>query len=191
MSLAKRHWLLAGISLIALSACSVKVAQVDTARRLLPAGDEQRRLDNFAWAFTLAGAEYRLYATRIEGRNAYFTNDIGMSLVWDGESIIVLENLPGSFGRYESGREITAEGKEERWYARAGAPVQRARCAPLREWHLGQDRYGWRQECTAERDGLVLRSEHLLERDAQGLVRLIQAQIEPGGPLITLRRIRP
>ena len=191
MSLAKRHWLLAGISLIALSACSVKVAQVDTVRRFIPAGDEQRRLDNFAWAFTLAGTEYRLYATRIEGRNAYFTNDIGMNLVWDGESIIVLENLPGSFGRYESGREITAQGIEERWYARAGEPVQRARCSPMREWRLTDDRYGWRQECTTERDGVVLPAVHLLERDGRGLVRLIQAPIAPGGPLITLRRLNP
>jgi len=185
------RWALVAFFLVILGACSVNVTQVDTVRRFIPDGGEQQRLDNFAWSFTLAGTEYRLYATRIEGRNAYFTNDIGMNLVWDGESIIVLENLPGSFGRYESGREITVEGLEERWYARAGVAAQRAQCSPLREWRLTDDRYGWRQECSARRDGVVLPAVHLLERDSRGLVRLIQAPIAPGGPLMTLRRLKP
>ncbi len=179
------------VVLLTTSACAVKVAQIDTARRFLPASDTQRQLDRFAWSFSLSGTEYRVYADRIEGRNAYFTNEIGMRVVWDGESFIVIENLPGAFGRYESGREITSAGVEERWYARAGEPVQRARCSPLREWRLTADQYGWRQECSTEIEGQVVPAVHLLERDDAGLVRLIQAPISPGGPLITLRRLNP
>jgi hypothetical protein len=185
-----RVTLLAGV--LALSGCALNVPQVDTARRLLPFGNSsQQNLTKYAWSLSMGGAEYTVYALRTAGRRVYFSNDYGMSVVWDGDSIIIAENFPGQFGRYNSGREINAQGQDERWYEQEGRPSYRAICTPQQLWRLSADRYGVRQNCTAEIDGVAVSSTHLLEVDAKQTIREIQASVFPGGPKFVLRRLSP
>ena len=177
--------------LLALSGCRLNTPQVDTVRRWIPIGhDDQGALQAYAWSLSMAGTEYTVYAVRIWGRRVYFSNNYGMKLVWDGDSFISIENMPGGFGRYLSGREITPSGEEGRWYDQEGFPVRRATCTPPRAWRLSEDRYGWRQTCRAEVDGVSVSANHLVEFDAKGGIREIEASVFPGGPTIVLRRLK-
>ena len=171
-----------------LSGCAVRFAQLDTVQRFIPVGSPDPRLADYAWTISLNGVQYTVYPTRADGRRVSFVNGNGLRLDWDGESIIVLEGMPGAFGRYESGVEA-----DERWYARAGMPVVRAVCSPGITWRLSESRQGWRQECVtqsaAEQPAAAksLRSTHLVEFDAQGNITLIEASMSPGAALISLK----
>lgn len=180
------------VALLALTGCAFNVPQVDTARRLIPFGEtSQNKFAPFAWSMTMAGTQYTVYAVRAQGRRVYFSNDYGMNLVWDGDSFIILENMPGGFGRYLSGREITPEGQEGRWYDQEGFAVRRATCTPPRAWRLSADRFGWRQTCRSTIDGASVMANHLVEFDAKSSIREIEASVFPGGPTIVLRRLAP
>ncbi len=178
-------------SIIALGACTLNAPQVNTVRRLLPNFDQtdQKSIDRFAWSFSLAGTQYRVYAQRVQGRRVYFGNDFGMNIVWDGDSLIIVENIPGGFGNYGSGRVLNAEGQEERWYALASMPLHRARCEPPRAWRLSDDRFGWRQTCRGKVDGVSTTSSHVVEFDRFSRLREIEASAFPGGPRFVLRRL--
>ncbi len=177
---------------LTLAGCALNVPQVDTARRLLPLGNaSQQNLAQYSWSLSMGGTQYTVYAMRTAGRRVYFSNDYNMSVVWDGDSIIIAENFPGNFGRYKSGREINAQGQDERWYEQEGRPSYRAICTPQQLWRLNADRYGVRQNCTAEIDGVAVTSTHLLEVDAKQTIREIQASVFPGGPKFVLRRLSP
>jgi hypothetical protein len=179
-------------AVLVLAGCALNVPQVDTARRLLPFGSSaQQNMAQYAWSLSMGGTQYTVYAVRTWGRRVYFSNDYGMSLVWDGDSVIIAENFPGQFGRYNSGREINAQGQDERWYEQEGRPSYRALCTPQQLWRLSADRYGVRQNCTAEIDGVAVKSSHLVEVDAKQTIREIQASVFPGGPKFILRRLSP
>lgn len=173
--------------------CTVNAPQVATAKRLIPSFGQssQESLAPFAWSFSMAGTRYRIYAQRVQGRRVTFVNDYGMELVWDGDSLIIIEGIPGGFGPYRSGRELTASGEEERWYAMSSAPVHRARCMPPRLWRLSDDRYGWRQQCSGTVDGVSASADHVVEFDSQGRIREIEASVFPGGPRFVLKKIDP
>jgi len=180
------------IALITLSGCRLNTPQVDTVRRLLPLGEQgQESMKPYAWSLSMAGTQYTVYAALVWGRRVYFSNDYGMNLVWDGDSFITIENMPGGFGRYISGREITPEGKEGRWYDQEGFPVRRATCTPPRAWRLSEDRFGWRQTCRSTIDGVPVTANHLVEYDEKSTIREIEASVFPGGPTIVLRRVSP
>lgn len=191
MTKAQRRFI--GLALLAaLSGCAFNAPQADSLRRMLPFGkDEQVRLDPFAWSLSIGATEFRVYATRVQGRRVYFENDYGMKLVWDGDSLIIVENMPGAFGSYLSGREITSTGEEGRWYAREGFPVMRATCTPPRRWRLRDDRFGWRQDCRSTVDDVSVADSHLVEFDRDSRIRVIEAPIFPGGPRFELRRLEP
>ena len=106
-------------------------------------------------------------------------------------ALLAIENMPGGFGRYISGREITPEGKEGRWYDQEGFPVRRATCTPPRAWRLSEDRFGWRQNCRSTIDGVPVTANHLVEYDEKSTIREIEASVFPGGPTIVLRRVSP
>ena len=177
---------------LSLAGCAFNVPQVDTARRLLPFGDSaQNKFAPYAWSLSMAGTQYTVYAVRVWGRRVYFSNDYGMNLVWDGDSFIIIENMPGGLGRYLSGREITPEGQEGRWYDQEGFSVKRATCTPPRAWRLSEDRYGWRQTCRSIIDGVPVMANHLVEFDSAASIKEIEASVFPGGPMIVLRRLTP
>lgn len=179
-------------AVLSFSGCAFNVPQVETARRFLPFGDStQDKFAPYAWALSMAGTQYTVYAVRVWGRRVYFSNGYGMNLVWDGDSFISIENVPGGFGRYFSGREITPEGQEGRWYNQEGFPARRATCTPPRAWRLSEDRYGWRQTCRSEIDGVPVMATHLVEFDVSASIREIEASVFPGGPMIVLRRLKP
>lgn len=171
-----------------LTGCVGRVSQIETFKRLIPAVGNDARLEKqrqaYAWVLTFAGAEIVVYPVEAQGRNVIFANGNGLRLIWDGESIIIMEGLPGAFGRYESG----VEGAE-RWYARAGEPVIRASCTPRREWRLTTDRWGWRHDCAAQRQNVRLPSRHVVEYDRLGKIRLIDATIIPGLAPLRLQRV--
>jgi len=178
--------------LITVSGCRLNIPQVDTVRRLLPFGEQaQESMKPYAWSLSMAGTQYTVYAARVWGRRVYFSNDYGMSLVWDGDSFITIENVPGGFGRYISGREILGEGIEGRWYDQEGFSVRRATCTPPLGWRLSSDRFGWRQTCRSTIDGVPVMANHLVEFDASASIREIEASVFPGGPMIVLRRLTP
>lgn len=175
------------------SGCALNTPQVATVKRLIPTFGQtsQESLEPFAWSFSMAGTQYRVYAQKVQGRRVTFVNDFGMEVVWDGDSLIIIEGIPGGFGPYRSGRELNATGQEERWYAISSAPVHRARCTPPRLWRLSDDRYGWRQQCTGNIDGVSVTADHVVEFDRQGRTREIEASVFPGGPRFTLKKIDP
>lgn len=176
--------LLLGTFLV-ISACSVRMKQIDTVRRLLPSGSDTQALMSYAWTLTFNGTELVIFPVEAQGRQVLFASKNGLRLRWDGESIIVIEGLPGAFGRYESG--IEQDGKE-RWYAQEGRTVERARCAPRREWRLSDRQHGWRQDCLTNDRGQLLRSYHAVEFDVDNNIKLIEASSRPGGSLLSLSR---
>ena len=99
--------------------CALNTPQVATVKRLIPMFglSSQESFAPFAWSFSMAGTQYRVYAQKVQGRRVTFVNDYGMEVVWDGDSLIIIEGMPGGFGPYRSGRELNAAGQEERWYA--------------------------------------------------------------------------
>jgi len=178
------------VSFIALAGCAVNVPQFDTARRLSEVvKSKPGTLAPYAWSFSMAGTEYTVYAVRASGNLVYFKNDYGMTVVWDGDSFVSMDNIPGSFGRYLSGREIVAGSEEGRWYNQEGFPVRKAVCTPPSVWRFSHDRFGWRQSCRSKVDGVDVIAEHVVEFDAESSIRRIEASVFPGGPKIVLRRL--
>lgn len=183
-------FVLVATGLLMLPGCRLNTPQVDTVKRLLPFGNaKQKALDPFAWSFSVGGMQYRVYATTVRGNQVSFSNDFGMKILWDGDSFLSIENIPGGFGQYSSGREIDAKGQEGRWYVQQEAPVRRASCSPPRLWRLSDDRFGWRQNCRADIDGVRVSATHAVEFDSQSMVREIEASVFPGGPRFVLRRL--
>jgi hypothetical protein len=179
---------------VVLTGCSVRMNQLETAQRLVPAIQQSLRgsadaetAQAYAWEFSFNGGAFIVYPVEVEGRNVIFRNAGDLRIVWDGESLIVIENMPGAFGRYEQG--VEGEQWLDRWYARAGAPVLRMVCTPRRDWRLTEDRKGWRQECTGELEGRPVRGEHTVEFDGAGNIREIRSTLVPSvGPAV-LRRL--
>jgi len=171
---------------VSLTGCSLRMNQLETARRFLPTSADPR-LAAYAWELKFNGTSYLVYPVEARGRQVLFANGNGLRLTWDGESIILLEGVPGAFGRYESG--VEPDGRE-RWYAQAGFPIARAACTPQRQWRLTQARSGWRQECVSAPDQKSLLSQHLVELDEQGNITLIEASIRPGVKKFSLSRQR-
>ncbi len=185
-------WSLAVLSMLLLAGCKLVTPQTEAVKRLFSfKSSDQKALEAYAWSFSVGGAQYRLYAMKVEGRTVYFRNDFGMRVTWDGESFVSIENMPGGFGQYASGRELNSQGQEQRWYSQESFPVRRARCTPAAAWRLSSDRFGWRQTCRGEVDGVSVVSTHVVEYDGKSLVREIEASVFPGGPRFILRRLNP
>lgn len=175
-----------------LAGCTLGIPKPGALKSLWPfKSADQKALEAFAWSLSVAGTEYRVYAMKVEGRTVYFRNDFNMRLTWNGESFVSIENMPGGFGRYASGRELTAQGQEQRWYAQDAVPVRRARCTPAAAWRLSEDRFGWRQTCRGDVDGVSVESSHVVEYDSNSMIREIEASVFPGGPRLILRRLNP
>lgn len=178
------------VLLLVVAGCVFSVPQVDTIRRLSELNNKPPPdLAPYAWSISVAGTEYTVYAIRASGNRVFFRNDYGMNVVWDGDSFVLIENMPGNFGKYLSGREITAELEEGRWYSQEGVPVVKAVCTPPSAWHFSQDRFGWRQSCRSKADGVIAVAEHEVEFDAKSSIRRIEASIFPAGPKIVMRRL--
>lgn len=181
----RSHLTLISLLTLVLVGCTAQFKQVETVQRLIPRNDGRQQLAAYEWILSFNGTEFRVYPVEAAGRQITFASRGTLKLRWDGESIIVIEGLPGGFGRYESG--IEASGLE-RWYAQAGLPVVRASCSPRREWQLSKNRRGWRSECIAENSGRLLRAIHAVEFDGVGNITSIEASIVPGGSTFALRR---
>jgi hypothetical protein len=179
--------LLIGVTLA--SACSVRVNQIDTLRRLIPSiaglSADRSVLEQYEWSFEFGESRFAVYPVEAQGRNVVFASGFGLRLTWDGESIIIIDQMPGAFGRFESG----VEGGE-RWYAVPGQSVVRAECSPVRQWRLTVDRHGWRQECVAQRDGIDVATQHLVEFDQNNQIRQIETTVVPGMSPLRIRRLR-
>jgi hypothetical protein len=173
-------------SIILVAGCSAQFKQAETVQRLLPNTANAKELMAYAWTFSFNGTEIVVFPVEAQGRRVLFSGTDGLRLTWDGESIIVIEGMPGAFGRYESGVE---SGGKQRWYAQHGRPVERADCTPRREWRLSERQYGWRQECVSKSSVGPTRSYHSIELDKQGNIALIEASSRPGASAFYLRRM--
>lgn len=173
-------------ALMLIGGCSAQFKQAETAKRLLPDTANDEALMAYAWMFSFNGTEIVVFPVEAQGRRVLFSGADGLRLSWDGESIIVIEGMPGAFGRYESGIE---PGGNQRWYAQQGWPIERADCTPRREWRLSERQHGWRQECFSKPPTSGLRSSHSVELDAQGNITLIEASSRPGASNFSLRRL--
>ncbi len=172
--------------IILIAGCSAQFKQAETVQRLLPNKANAKDLMPYAWTFSFNGTEIVVFPVEAKGRRVLFSGADGLRLTWDGESIIVIEGMPGAFGRYQSGVEL---GGKQRWYAQHGWPVERAKCAPRREWSLSERQYGWRQECLAKFAARSLSASHSVEFDVRGNVTRIEATSRPGASPFLLRRL--
>ena len=195
------------LACVALAGCGpIKFNQLETAKRItqplvqplvgaVAPGQGQaspETLAQYEWRFIFNDTEFAVYPISQWGRRTIFGNADGLKLTWDGESLIIIEGMPGAFGYYEQGVEpgsVTTSGSR-RWFARAGWPVLYLDCVPMRDWRLTDDRYGWRQECEGELEGVRVRSMHSVERDRAGNIREIQATLWPTVRPMRLRRLR-
>ena len=184
-------WAMTLLASLGVSGCAVRMNQLESAKRIAPSlraafSDEGARAVEYAWEFSFNGAAFIVYPVEVQGRNVIFRNASELRLVWDGESLIVIENMPGSFGRYEQG----VEGAK-RWYARANMPVLYLDCTPRRDWRLRENQKGWRQECTGELEGRRVRAEHSVEFDQNDAIREIRSTLAPTVSPASLRRLSP
>jgi hypothetical protein len=170
------------LACIVLASCGVGFRQVGTVQQLLPS----REAPQYAWRLTFNGTETLVYPIIAEGRRVQFANRDGLRLHWDGETIYLIENLPGAFGTYRAG----VEG-EERWYDRDGAKTYRLVCTPPREWRVSDTLRDTRQECRGEAEGVPVIAQHTVTRDAMGQIRKIEATLIPRMAPVVLARLNP
>ena len=156
--------------LLALAGCGLAFRQAGTIQQMLPT----REAPQYAWRFTFNGTETLVYPIIAEGRRVQFANRDGLRLHWDGETIYLIEGLPGSFGAYRAG----VEGSE-RWYDRDGAKTYRLSCTPPREWRVSDASRGTRQECRGDAEGVEVAAQHTITLDAAGQIRAIEATLVP------------
>ncbi len=171
------------VAFLLVAGCSgLGFRQVGTVQQLLPS----REAPEYAWRFSFNGTEALVYPVVAEGPRVLFANRKGLRLHWDGETIYLIEDLPGAFGTYRAG----VEGNE-RWYDRDGAKTYRLACSPKRDWQVSASQRGLRQECRGEADGVAVTARHTVERDAAGNIRAIEATLIPRMAPVTLTRLFP
>jgi hypothetical protein len=171
------------LTLLVVAGCSsLGFRQVGTVQQLLPS----REAPQYAWRFSFNGTETLVYPIVAEGTRVLFANREGLRLHWDGETIYLIEGLPGAFGTYRAG----VEGSE-RWYDRDGAKTYRLTCSPKRDWQVTAKQWGSRQECGGEADGVAVTARHTVERDATGSIRAIEATLVPRIAPANLTRLSP
>ena len=168
------------IALLSLYGCGVAFRQVGTVQQMLPS----REVPKYAWRFVFSGTEALVYPVVAEGRRVLFANRDGLRIHWDGETIYLIEGMPGAFGTYRAG----VEGNE-RWYNRDGAKTYRLLCTPPREWRVSEASRGTRQECRGKAEGVEVRTQHTIAFDASGQIRTIEASLVPRMAPATLVRL--
>jgi hypothetical protein len=168
--------------LLVVGCTSLGFRQVGTVQQLLPS----REAPQYAWRFSFNGTETLVYPVVAEGPRVLFANRDGLRLHWDGETIYLIEGLPGALGTYRAG----VEGNE-RWYDRDGAKTYRLICSPNRDWQVSASQRGLRQECRGAADGVAVTARHTIERDAAGNIRVIEATLIPRMAPVTLTRLSP
>lgn len=167
---------------LALSGCGVAFRQIGTVQQMMPTREEPQ----YAWRFVFNGTETLVYPVVAEGRRVLFANRDGLRIHWDGETIYLIEGMPGSFGTYRAGVEGT-----ERWYDRDGAKTYRLSCTPPREWRVSEASRGTRQECGGRTEGVDVAAQHTTTVDAAGQIRAIEATLVPRMAPALLVRISP
>jgi hypothetical protein len=145
-----------------------------------------REAPQYAWRFVFNGTETLVYPIIADGRRVQFANRDGLRLHWDGETIYLIEGLPGAFGTYRAG----VEGSE-RWYDRDGAKTYRLSCTPPRKWRVSDASRGTRQECRGQAEGVEVAAQHTITLDAAGQVRAIEATLVPRMTPVLLIRLSP
>jgi hypothetical protein len=167
---------------VALSGCGVAFRQIGTVQQMMPTREEPQ----YAWRFVFNGMETLVYPVVAEGRRVLFANRDGLRIHWDGETIYLIEGLPGSFGTYRAG----VEGNE-RWYDRDGAKTYRLTCTPPRQWRVSDVSRGTRQECRGQAEAVEVAAHHTVMLDTAGQIRVIEATLVPRTAPVTLLRLRP
>jgi hypothetical protein len=167
---------------VALSGCGVAFRQIGTIQQMLPSREEPQ----YAWRFEFNGTETVVYPVVAEGRRVLFANRDGLRIHWDGETIYLIEGMPGAFGTYRAG----VEGSD-RWYDRDGAKAYRLTCTPLREWRVSDVSRGTRQECRGQAEGMEVVTQHTITLDISGQIRTIEATLVPRMAPASLVRLRP
>ncbi|MGA0800960.1 MAG: hypothetical protein ACO3P5_11035, partial [Steroidobacteraceae bacterium] len=108
------------LACVALAGCGpIKFNQLETAKRItqplvqplvgaVAPGQGQaspETLAQYEWRFIFNDTEFAVYPISQWGRRTIFGNADGLKLTWDGESLIIIEGMPGAFGYYEQGIE--------------------------------------------------------------------------------------
>ena len=167
---------------VALSGCGVAFRQIGTVQQMMPTREEPQ----YAWRFVFNGTETLVYPVVAEGRRVLFANRDGLRIHWDGETVYLIEGMPGSFGTYRAG----VEGNE-RWYDRDGAKTYRLACTPPRQWRVSDVSRGTRQDCRGEAEGVEVAAQHTVTLDAAGQIRAIEATLVPRMAPASLERLGP
>jgi hypothetical protein len=172
----------AAVVFFGLAGCGIAFRQVGTIQQMLPGKESPQ----YAWRFVFNGTETFVYPIVAEGRRVLFANRDGLRIHWDGETVYLIEGMPGSFGTYRAG----VEGNE-RWYDRDGAKTYRLACTPPRQWRVSDVSRGTRQDCRGEAEGVDIAAQHTITVDAAGQIRAIEATLVPRMAPALLVRISP
>jgi hypothetical protein len=172
----------AAVVFFGLAGCGIAFRQVGTIQQMLPSQESPQ----YAWRFVFNGTETLVYPIVAEGRRVLFANRDGLRIHWDGETVYLIEGMPGSFGTYRAG----VEGNE-RWYDRDGAKTYRLACTPPRQWRVSDVSRGTRQDCRGEVEGVDIAAQHTITVDAAGQIRAIEATLVPRMAPALLVRISP
>jgi len=170
----------AAVVFFGLAGCGIAFRQVGTIQQMLPSREEPQ----YAWRFEFNGTETVVYPVVAEGRRVLFANRDGLRIHWDGETIYLIEGMPGAFGTYRAG----VEGSD-RWYDRDGVKTYRLTCTPPREWRVSDTSRGTRQECSGEAEGVKVVAQHTMALDTAGQIRAIEATLVPRVSEATLERL--
>jgi hypothetical protein len=171
------------LALLFVAGCSnVGFRQLGTVQQLLPSSEEPE----YAWRFSFNGMATLVYPVASDGPRVLFANREGLRLHWDGETIYLIEGLPGALGIYRAGIE-----GDERWYDRDGQKTYRLKCTPMRDWRVSTNRRGSRQECRGEADGVPVTTLHSVERDGADNVLSVEATLIPRVASAILSRMKP
>lgn len=173
---------------IPLAACTVSLGQLNEFRKGIPLVTEGNtgQSENDVWTLRFADAELQLIANYQSDGSITFSNDAGLLITFDGNEITEVRGFPGALGRYQ----VTKVGLDQQVY-RSGGRSFEARCSAPKQWRLSSERVGTRIQCRGSMNGVDVTTQHSVEKDARGDVRLIAAQIAPSAPPIVLRRSRP
>jgi hypothetical protein len=172
----------AAVVFLGLVGCGIAFRQVGTIQQMLPSQESPQ----YAWRFVFNGTETLVYPIVAEGRRVLFANRDGLRIHWDGETVYLIEGMPGSFGTYRAG----VEGNE-RWYDRDGAKTYRLVCTPPRQWRVTDVSRGTRQDCRGEAEGVEIAAQHTVTLDAAGQIRAIEATLVPRMAPASLERLGP
>jgi hypothetical protein len=136
------------------------------------------------WLLSFMGGEYLLTGTRAQDNGWMFSDELGITVRFDGSEIRSVEGLPGAMGRISVIGEAST-----RQIERGGNRLVRLECLTPTEWEFSSNRSGWRLTCHGSLNGIPTATQHSVEWDPSRTPVFISSTLIPGTAPLTLRRV--